>query len=81
MKRGLVSYVKSVDLGDVLIVGRSRIHQSKSWYYLGPIETSKVEIFLKIVFGYKSLKFFYKKLPIDASNKHILCFVSEDFAS
>ena len=40
MKRGLVSYVKSVDLGDALIVGRSRIHQSKSSCYLGSWENA-----------------------------------------
>ena len=28
------------------------IHQSKSLYYLGPYETSKVEFFPEIVFGY-----------------------------
>ena len=42
LKRGLV-FVS--DLGDVLIVGRSIIHQSKSWYYLGPFQPSKVERF------------------------------------
>ena len=42
--------IKSVDLGEVLIVGRSRIHQTKSWYYLGPFQTSKVKLFAKIAF-------------------------------
>ena len=49
----LVSYMKSTDLGEVLI-GESKIHQSKSWYYLGPFQTSKVELSAKIIFGYKS---------------------------
>ena len=29
----------------------SRIHQSKTWYYLGPSQTSKLEYFAEIVFG------------------------------
>ena len=33
------------------------IHQSKSRYYLGPSQTSKVESFMEIVFGYKPLVF------------------------
>ena len=60
----------------MLILGGNRIHQSKSWYYLGPFWTSKVELFAKIVFGYKPLTFFvknsnqmfdlfYKTLPIN----------------
>ena len=36
----------------------SRIHQTKSWYFLGPFQTSKVELFAEIVFGYKPLTFF-----------------------
>ena len=42
---------------DVLLVGRNRIHQNKSWYYLGPFQTSKVELFAKVVFDYKPLIF------------------------
>ena len=52
----------------------SRIHQSKSWYYLGPSQTSKMEFFWEIVFSYKPLTllekaptylfdWFYKTLP------------------
>ena len=58
---GLVFYIKSIDLEGVFIVGRGRIHQSKSWYYLGPFQTSKVEPFANIVFGYKSLILFFVK--------------------
>ena len=32
-------------------IWQSRIHQSKSWYYLVPSQTSKLEIFTEIVFG------------------------------
>ena len=53
-----------IDLGKVLIVGGKRIHQSESWYYLGPFQTSKVEFFMKIVFGYKSLTCFCKELQL-----------------
>ena len=42
--------IKSLDAGKVLIAGGSRVHHSKSWYYLGPFQTSKVELFAKIVF-------------------------------
>ena len=34
----------------------SRIHQSKSWYYLGPSKTSKAQS----AFGYRPLTFFIK---------------------
>ena len=51
--------------GDVNIVGGSRIHQSKSWYYLGLLQTSKVELFAKIVFGYKPSTFFVKNSNLD----------------
>ena len=34
-----------------------RIHQGKSWYYVGPFETSKVEHFAKVVFDYNPLRF------------------------
>ena len=66
----------------------SRIHQIKRWYYLGPSQTSKVESFPEIVFGYIPFNFFVKSsnldvwlVPLDVSKKHFLCFVSEDFAS
>ena len=58
LKRDMISCIKPTDLTDVLIVGGSRIHQSESWYYLGPFQASKVEPFAKIVFGYKPLTFF-----------------------
>ena len=37
--------IKAVELGDLSIVKGSRIHQSKSWYHLGPFQTSKRELF------------------------------------
>ena len=83
-RRRLVSCTKSIDLGKVLKVGGRMIHQSKSWYYFGPFQTSEVDFFC----GYKPLTFFvkifklyFRLVPQDASNKHFLCFVSEDFAS
>ena len=46
LTRGLVLCIKSIDLvDDVLIVGSSRIHQSKSWYYLETFQT--VNLFCK----------------------------------
>ena len=48
LKRGLVFCILSIDLEEGLIVGRSTIHEAKSWYYLGPFQTFKVEIFAKI---------------------------------
>ena len=45
LMRGLVLCIKSIDLGDILIVGSSRIHQSKSWYYLETFQT--VNLFCK----------------------------------
>ena len=44
---------------------RSRIHQSKSWYYLGPFQISNVELFAKIIFGYKPFIFFVKGSNLD----------------
>ena len=51
-----------IDLGNILIIGRSRIHQRKSWYYLEPVQISKVEVFAKIVFGYKTSNFLCENL-------------------
>ena len=48
LKRGLVFCIKSINLRDMLIVGSCRIHQNKSWYYLGLFQTSKVELFSAI---------------------------------
>lgn len=31
----------------------SRVHQTKSRYYLGPFQKSRAELFVEIVFGYK----------------------------
>ena len=41
------------------------MHQSKCWYYLGPFQTFKAELFAKIVFGYKPLSFFVKTSNLD----------------
>ena len=60
IKEGGVFWIKSIDLEDVLIIGRSRIHQSKSWY-----QTSQVVLFAKIVSGYKLLTFFVKSSNLD----------------
>ena len=59
----------SLYLGEVLIVGgrESRVHQSKSWYYLGLFQTFKVELLAKIVSGYKPLTFFKKGSNSDIS--------------
>ena len=43
------------------------IHQSKCWYYLGPFQMFKAELFAKIVFGYKPLTFLVKSSNLDAS--------------
>ena len=39
LKKGLVFCIRSIDLGKILIVRGSSIHQSKSQYYLGPLQT------------------------------------------
>ena len=43
--------IKSIDLGKVLIVGSYSIHQTKSWYYLGPFQKPGMELFAKIVYS------------------------------
>ena len=48
--------------GGVNIWGR--VHQSKTWYSLGPSQTSKVDFFAEIVFGCKSLTLFCKRLQL-----------------
>ena len=76
--------IRSIDLGDVKS-WESRMHQSESWYYLGPSQTSKVEFLAEIVFGYNPLTFFVKSSNLDVwldpyirgFQKHFLCFVSE----
>ena len=65
--KGVVFSIKPMDSGEVLIVG-SRIHQSKTWYYsfqTSNIEPSRVEVFVEIVYGYKSLTFFVKSTNLD----------------
>ena len=65
-------------------MGKSRIHQSKRWYYLGPFQISGVEL---VVFDYKLLSVFVNSSNLqdslfsDASNKHFLCFIGEGFGS
>ena len=53
LKRGLIFWIKSIDLEEVLIVILSSIHQSKNWYYLGSFRTYRLELFASIDFGYK----------------------------
>ena len=55
----------------------SRIHQDKNWYYSGPLQTSELDLFAKIVFDNKLLSFFVKGCNLDvwlvlkeASNKY-----------
>ena len=60
LKKGLVFCIKSIDLGEMLIVTGSSILKSKSWYYLEPFQTHKVELFANIVFGYKPITFVVK---------------------
>ena len=64
------------------------ILQSKCWYYLGPFQTFKAELFVKIVFRYKALTFSVKTSNLDlslvlwgASNKYFSFFVNEDFVN
>ena len=65
LRRELVSYIKSIDLGELLVTADSVIYQNKSWYHSGPFQISKVELFAKIVLGYKSLTFIVKSSNLD----------------
>ena len=65
IKEGLLSCIKSIDLGRALIVGGSKIYRSKSWHCLGPPQSSKLELFAKIVFHCKPLTFFAKSSNLD----------------
>ena len=47
--------------------GWSKIHESKSWYYLEHFQISMVKLLVKIVFGYKLLTFFVKSSKLDVS--------------
>ena len=67
LKRELVFCIKYIELEEVLKVGESNIHHSKSWYYLGPFQTLKVELFTKTIFGYKPLTYFAKSSNFDVS--------------
>ena len=51
LRRELVNYIKSIDLGELLVAGDSVIYQNKSWYYSGLCQISKVELFAKINLG------------------------------
>ena len=64
LKEGLVFCIKSIELKEVLIIGGNRIHQSKSWYYLGPSQTSKVDFFCGNCFRLLAVNFFCKKLQL-----------------
>ena len=59
LKRRPVFCIISLDLVEVLTFG-GRIHQGKSWYFLGPSQTSKVDVFAEIIFGCKPLTLFFK---------------------
>ena len=48
-----------------IFIRGSTIHQTKSWYYLGLLQISKVELFAKIAFGFKSITFFVKSSKLD----------------
>ena len=39
LKKGLVFWIRPIDLGEMLIVRESSIHKSKNWYYLGAFQT------------------------------------------
>ena len=51
LRRELVNYIKSIDLGELLVAGDSVIYQNKSWYYSDLCQISKVELFAKMVLG------------------------------
>ena len=67
LKRGLAFCIKYIDLEEILKVGESSIHQSKSWYYLRLFKTFKVELLAKAIFGYKPLNYFAKSYSLDVS--------------
>ena len=83
-KERMVFCIKSIDLWELLIVGGSKIHQNKIWYYSGLIQTLQ-----KLFSAISRQHFFVKSFNLDvwlvsweACNKHfILCVFSEDFAS
>ena len=58
LKKGCILHQIFRLRGGVNIWGR--IYQSKRWYSLEPSQTSKVDFFAEIVFGFKSLTFFVK---------------------
>ena len=58
----MVVFIKSMDLGQALIVWGSRIDQIDIWRYLGPVQKSNMELFAKILFGYNPLNFLWKEL-------------------
>ena len=65
LRRELVSYIKSIDLGELLVAADSVIYQNKSWFIQVPFLISKVELFAKIVLDYKSLTFIVKSSNLD----------------
>ena len=84
IKRGLVFYIKSIYLQEVVNVGESSIHQCKSWYCLRPLQTFKVGgTFWRKSFSFISSYFLVKSSNLDVSlvlkdvsNKYFLCFFS-----
>ena len=61
----MVFCIKSIDLVELLTVDGSRIHQNRSWYNSGPMQTSKVVLFAKIIVGYEPLTFSIKSSNLD----------------
>ena len=66
-RRRMVFYIKSIDLGELQIAGGRRICKNKIWFYSGPIQTSKVELF---VVGYKPLTLPWRR-PLSYRNQSI----------
>ena len=63
IKMGIGILHQSYRFSGGINIWRSRIHRCKSWYYFGPSQTSKLDFFFaEIVFGWKPLTFFVKKL-------------------
>ena len=61
--------LSSSPVAEMLIAGGNRMHQSKSWYYIGPSQTSKVECFCGNCFRLLAVNFFCKKLQLRMFDK------------
>ena len=86
VRRRLVFCMKSIGLGEMLIVAETRIHQEKVGIIQGPSKHLRFKLFVKIVFGCKLLTLFRKKLRLRyligfiGFQETFLRFFSEDFA-